>query len=95
MTKVKDVVGSLKDGNNQLVSNTKEMCELPNEYFGSVFTSEHINNAMPEVRNMFDKGSNHMLSDIELTQETIASKLGNLKVTKASGVDGIVPRILI
>jgi hypothetical protein len=55
------------------------MCELLLEYFGAVFTLENVNNALPEVRYMFDEGSNHMLRNIELTQETIASKLSKLK----------------
>jgi hypothetical protein len=43
---------------------------------------------------MFDKDSNHMLRNIELTQETMASKLSKLKGSKAPGLDGIVLRIL-
>jgi hypothetical protein len=39
-TKVKDVVGPLKDSNNQLISDNGLVCELPNEYFGTVFTSK-------------------------------------------------------
>ena len=71
------------------------MCEILNEYFGSGFTSENVNNVLPEVKYMFDKDSNHMLKNIELTQDLIASKLSKLKVNKAPGVDGIVPRILM
>jgi len=51
-TKVKEVVGPLKDGENQLVSDNKVMWEILNRYFGSVFTSENVNNDLPEVRNM-------------------------------------------
>ena len=43
------MVGPLKDGNDQFVSNNGVMCEILNEYFGSVFTSENANNALPEV----------------------------------------------
>ena len=39
-TKVKEVVGPLRDTSNQLVSDNEVMCEILNEYFGSVFTSE-------------------------------------------------------
>jgi len=35
-TKVKDVVGPLKDGEDQLVSDNEVMCEILNSYFGSV-----------------------------------------------------------
>jgi len=71
------------------------MCELLNDYFGSVFTSENDANALPEVKNMFDKGRNHMLSSIEITQNIIVTKLNKLKINKAPWVDGIVPRILV
>ena len=36
-----------------------------------------------------------MLSNIELSQDTIASKLSKLEANKAPDRDGIVPRILI
>ena len=94
-TKVKEVVGPLRDTSNQLVSDNEVMCEILNEYFGSVFTSEDDINALPEVKHIFDKDSNHMLSKIELTQDIIASKLSKLKINKAPGVDGIVPRFLV
>ena len=42
-TKVKEVV----DSNNQVVSDNEVMCEILDEYFGSVFTSENVNNALP------------------------------------------------
>ena len=89
------MVGSLRDTSNQLVSDNEVMCEILNEYFGSVFTSEDDINALPEVKHIFDKDSNHMLSKIELTQDIIASKLSKLKINKAPGVDGIVPRFLV
>ena len=89
------MVGPLKDGNDQFVSDNGVMCEILNEYFGSVFTSENVNDALPQVKYMFDKDSNHMLSNIVLSQDTIASKLSKLEANKAPGVDGIVPRILI
>ena len=62
------MVGPLKDSNNQLVSDNEVMCEILNDYFGSVFTSENVNNVLPEVKYMLDKCINHMLKNIELTQ---------------------------
>ena len=53
-TKVKEVVGPLRDTSNQLVSDNEVMCEILNEYFGSVFTSEDDINALPEVKYIFD-----------------------------------------
>jgi len=37
--KVKEVVGPLNDGENQIVSDNEVMCEILNNYFRSVFTS--------------------------------------------------------
>ena len=89
------MVGPLKDSRSQLVSDNEVMCKILNEYFGSVFMSENVHNVLQEVKYMFDKDSNHMLKNIELTQDIIASKLSKLKVNKAPGIDRIVPRILI
>jgi len=44
---------------------------------------------LPEVRNTFVKDNNHMLNNIEITQNSISSKLSKLKINKAPGVDGI------
>jgi len=77
------------------MSDNEVMCEILNDYFGSVFTSENDDNEWPEVRNMFIKDKNHMLSNIEITQDIISSKLSKLKINKAPGVDGLVPRILV
>jgi len=54
------------------------MCELLNSYFGSVFTSEIVNNDLPEVRNMFVEDNNQMLNNIEITHDIISSKLSKL-----------------
>ena len=92
---MKEVVGPLKDNENNLVSDNEVMCEILNDYFGSVFTSENDDNEWPEVRNMFVKDKNHMLRNIEITPDIISSKLSKLKINKAPGVDGLVPRILV
>jgi len=44
---------------------------------------------------MFVEQNNHMLNNIEITQDIISSKLSKLKINKAPGVDGLVPRILV
>ena len=49
-TKVKEVVGPSKDSNGQLESESGVMCEILNDYFGSVFTSEDLVNELPEAR---------------------------------------------
>jgi len=64
---VKEVVGLLRDGVNQLVLNNEVMCEVLNSYFGSVFTSENVDD-LSDVRNMFVEDNNHMLNNIYLVQ---------------------------
>ena len=71
------------------------MCNLLREYFGSVFTSENSLNNLPEVKFFFNQHKSNMLSNIVLTQEITSNKLSKLKVNKAPGVDGIVPRLLV
>jgi hypothetical protein len=93
-SKVKDKVGPLKDSNGHLVSESDEMCVLLNEYFGSVFTTENITDELPEVKCLFDKDKSHMLSKIVLSKDIVATKLHKLRINKAPGVDGIVPRLL-
>ena len=53
-SKVKDSVGPLKDSNGKLVSENEEMCNLPNEHFGSVFTSVNSLNDLPRVKCFFN-----------------------------------------
>jgi endonuclease/exonuclease/phosphatase family metal-dependent hydrolase len=94
-SKVKDSVGPLRDSDGQLVSEKEKMCNLLNEYFGSVFTTENSVNELPEVKCFFNEDKSHMLSNIVLTRDIISIKLSKLKVNKAPGIDGIVPRLLV
>jgi len=77
------------------VSEKEGMCNLLNEYFGSVFTSENSVNELPEVKCFFNEDKSHMLRDIEITRDSISNKLSKLKANKAPGVDGNVPRLLV
>ena len=68
------------------------MCNLLNDYFGSVFTSENSLNELPEVKCFFNQDKSRMLSNMVLTQEIIPNKLSKFKIKKAPGVDRIVLR---
>jgi hypothetical protein len=94
-TKVRDAVGPLVNSAGIKESDHEEMCNILNDYFGTVFTEELIVGKLPEIiKNVKDdKGS--MLSNVDITKEDINKRLKNLKVNKAPGVDEIVPRILI
>ena len=70
------------------------MCNLLNNYFGSVFTKEK-NLDIPEVKSLFKEDNSCMLKNINITRETIIKKLCELKMNEAPGSDGIFPRILV
>jgi len=94
-TKVKEVVGLLKDNNGQLVSESGVICEILNNYFGSVFTSDDLVNELPKTKCKFSTDNDHMLSNIEITRDNVLNKLNKLNSNKVPGVDGIVPRIKV
>ena len=48
---------------------------------------------MPEVIRVFQDGCDEMLSDIIVNEDIVANKL--LKLNKAPGLDGFIPRLLI
>ena len=71
------------------------MCEILNEYFANVFTKEDIVEELPEVKTRFQNDESCMLNDVELSPDIVLNKLTKLKLTKAPGLDGIVPRLLV
>ena len=94
-TKVKEIIGPLKDGSGQLISNDEQKCEILNEYFGSVFTEECEIKVIPEVNCKFFGEDSRMLRTINISEDVIINKIKRLKIGKAPGVDNIVPRILL
>ncbi|XP_055490631.1 uncharacterized protein LOC129696607 [Leucoraja erinacea] len=69
------------------------MADQLNNYFGSVFTKEDINN-LPEVAG--DRGSKELeeLSEIQVSREVVLGKLNGLKADKSPGPDKLHPRVL-
>ena len=93
-TKVKYTVGPLKN-DGHLISENSSICNILNNDFGSVFNEEKNVDVMPEVKCLFNEDNSCMLNSIDISQETIIKKLCNLKINKAPGVDGIIPKILV
>jgi len=89
------VICPLKDNNEQLVSESGVVCEILNDYFGLVFTSEDVVNELSETKCKLRKESDHMLSIVDITRDIVLNKLSKLKSNKAPGVDGIVPKIRV
>ena len=85
-SKVKVTIGPLKDNYGNVVSDSKEMADMFNEYFSSVFTKENLNN-IPKADNSLVNGKNCSLENIVINQGRIAKALGTLKINKAAGVD--------
>lgn len=68
------------------------MCNLLNDYFGTVFKDEKTMDKLPEVDRKESIG--HTISELNITRENIKKKISNLKADKAPGFDRIVPQIL-
>ena len=69
------------------------MCELFNEFFGSVFTKERLDD-IPEAKWEYKDPQRLGIGDIEISEEIVMDNLQKLRDDKASGVDELVPRFL-
>jgi len=93
-TRVKTTVGPLLDANDVLVGDDKEMGELLNTFFASVFTKEGQDN-LPAAKKCFHGGDNERLCTFTISPEMVKAKLAKLKMNKAPGVDLVGTRMLI
>ena len=91
-SKVKDAVGPLANPNGELVTEKSEMCNILNNYFGSVFTNEDNLGELPPITQLFD---GQALDKIVIDSEIVYTKLRNLKPDKAPGIDGLASQLLI
>ena len=88
-TKNRAGVGPLKEGAGQLVSDSKEMADMLNRYFSSVFTSER--DEPPVVQEMFVR---NRLENITVTAKKVREKILALKPDSAPGPDGLTGHLL-
>jgi len=84
-TKTKTSVGPLKDAEGRSVVGNKEMADLLNNYFNSVFSREPDMTGTEEPAQQ----TRHKLEDFNITAEKIRSKVKNLRPASAPGPDGI------
>lgn len=89
-TKTKDKISDLMKEDGTLTSSNKEKAEILNTFFSSVFTRESLINVPTLPDRSFDK----MLSEFEITEETVYNKLKKLNVTKSPGPDGFHNKLL-
>jgi hypothetical protein len=88
-TKPKEAVSNLLRDDGSLTQNDSEKADVLNKFFGSVFTCESDTD-MPE----FDCGLDLELCAVTVSCDKMCKALKALKVNKASGPDGLNPRIL-
>jgi hypothetical protein len=88
-TKSRTGIGPLKMENGSITSDSKEMAELLNKYFTSVFEKERLDN-LPAKQSETES----RLNTIDITRELVLEKLKGLKINAAPGPDGISPRLL-
>ena len=82
-------MGPLKGGAGQLVSDSKEMAGMLNDYFSSVFTRE-----TDEPQEIQDMTVRHKLENITVTTRKVREKILALKPDSAPGPDGIPGHLL-
>jgi hypothetical protein len=88
-TKSRPAIGPLLDAANQRVTGDKEMAELLNNFFSSVFTREDMQN-QPKAADL-ETGT---LEKVTVTEKAVREKIRNLKPFSAAGPDGIGPQLL-
>ena len=89
-TKTRSGIGPLKSDTSQVVSEEKDMAELLNRFFSSVFTREDSNN-ISEPKEKVEKAG---LSQVKITRAKVKSKIKKLRAGAAAGPDGIGPQLL-
>jgi hypothetical protein len=88
-TKVRTGIGPLKKPDGSMTSDGREMADILNSFFSSVFTKEDLSNLPTKNRE-----TNTVLSDIEISRKEIIKKIDKLKKDSAPGPDNIHPRLL-
>ena len=91
--KVKDVVGPLKDSDGLVITKGKEMADVLNIYFSSMFTLEDKNNLSVHEPLLADNVE--CLTNMLITPAMIVTKIKKkLKHNnKSPGIDGITPKL--
>jgi len=93
-TNAKSFVGPLTDEKGNLISDDKQMGELLNTFFSSVFTNE-TTEALPTVKQFFNGDTDEKLCDVAITPDMVHKKLNKLKMNKAPGVDFVGTKMLV
>ena len=87
---VKQEIVALKNENGEMKFDDKDLCDISNRYFHSVFNIPIEGEQLPEMERL----SNNNISDINITPEMVKAKLEKLNQFKAAGPDGMHPHLL-
>ena len=87
----KEGIAHLINENNELTTNDKEKCDVINNFFSSVFTTEDPNN-VPEFK--CDKDIPNPLLNCNVSFEEFEKALLNLNPNKSPGPDNFHPKFL-
>ena len=90
---IKDKIGPIRDVDNKLVSDCKNMAKILNSFFQSVFITEDIS-SLPNVLPMPMRFDNEMLKIDEINENDVARYLRNLNPNKSTGTDLVSSRLL-
>ena len=89
-TKSKSNVGPIKKSDGSVTNDDKEVCDLLNSYFSSVFSAEG-DGPVPTLSRL---PCNETLTDVNFSEEAIEAKINKLKPGCAPGPDRITEKIL-
>ena len=82
-------IGPLKNSSGALTNSEKEMAEILNNFFASVFTKEDLSNTPAR-----DSETDVRLENVVFTTNKIREKIKGLKTNSAPGPDGITVSLL-
>ncbi|HSZ24591.1 MAG TPA: reverse transcriptase family protein [Cytophagaceae bacterium] len=97
-TKSKVKVGPLLNKNGKVIDDKREMCELLNDYFSSVFTLENrVNIPTTNAKQNSCQPTKVIeeLTNIDITEEKVLQAIKCLKKDKTRGEDGIYSSFLM
>ena len=86
-------VGPLKDSTGSIISDSRAIADLLNNYFSSVFTVEDLS-FIPNASSKFDLKNSEILSEIRIDEKLVEEKLAKLNTSKSQGADELNPKLL-
>ncbi len=89
-TKSRTPVGPLVTKEKKIVTENKEMAEILNQFFSSVFTKEDLS-YIPDAEM---ENVESTMRPVQVTRREVEKKIRNLRKDAAAGPDGISPRLL-